>query len=103
MSARLLSRDPATGITRWFHANADGSSTIHTEQDVTALVAENRELRNLTPRSARWGDGLTRVASIPLSLYMGLRKKGIADDPQALYRWANDPDNRAFRTREGRL
>ena len=53
-------------------------------------------------RTFHWGD-MTRVASIPLSLYFDLKKKGIADDPVAMKRWLNDPDQRFFRTRPGRL
>lgn len=102
MSVLLLDRDRLTGITRWFHPRSDGGFTVHTEQDVTARLETNREMRNDTPRSARWRD-FERVASIPLTVYFDLKKRGIADDTKALMKWLNDPDNRAFRTREGRL
>jgi hypothetical protein len=34
---------------------------------------------------------------------MELKQQGIIDDPKALRRWLNDPDNRYFRTRPGRV
>jgi hypothetical protein len=43
------------------------------------------------------------VATLPLSVYYQLKREGIADDPKRLAKWMNDPDNRAFRTRGGRL
>jgi hypothetical protein len=46
---------------------------------------------------------MQRVATLPLVLWMKLKQDGILDDPRALRRWLNDPDNRAFRTRPGRL
>jgi len=44
---------------------------------------------------------MARVASIPLNVYYDLKRRGIADDPKAMKKWLNDPDNRVFRTREG--
>ena len=51
----------------------------------------------------RWGDGLEKVASIPMVLYMELKQKGILNDPVAMKKWLNDPDNRYFRTRPGTI
>jgi hypothetical protein len=46
---------------------------------------------------------MDRVASIPMGVYMELDAKGIARDEKAFARWLDDPDQRAFRTRPGRL
>jgi hypothetical protein len=54
----------------------------------------------MTDKRTKWGD-MSRVASIPLSVYYDLKRRGIADDPVALRKWLNDGDNRVFRTREG--
>lgn len=102
-SARPFDHDPETATTRTFHGHSDGSFTIETQQDVTDLVAENRELYNETPASAPWGDGMERVASIPLNIFFELQRQGITDDPKAFLAWLNHPDNRVFRTRGGRL
>ena len=96
-----FSYDPVLGIKRTFHWDNDTDDfLIQTEQETTDIVEANKAAYNDAPE--RWGD-MTRVASIPLSLYFDLKKKGIADDPVAMKRWLNDPDQRFFRTRPGRL
>jgi hypothetical protein len=44
-----------------------------------------------------------KVASIPMTLFYDLKKQGIIDDPARLKAWLNNPDNRFFRTRPGRV
>lgn len=103
MKAKILSRDPLTGVTQWFEAHPDGGFTLASRQDVTALCHDNRELYNSTGEHAPWPDGFARVASIPLVLYEDLRRTGVLSDWPSLRRWLNDPDNRHFRTRPGKL
>lgn len=98
---RTLSYDPLLGIKRTFHASEDGNEfVIQTQQETTDIVEANKAAYNDAPD--RWGD-FTRVASIPISVYFDLKKKGIADDPVAMKRWLNDSNNRFFRTKGGRL
>lgn len=92
---------PELGIRRYFHwDDSNNTFLIETEQDVEPILATNRQEFNEAPD--RWGEW-TRVASIPLSIYYDLKKKGIADDDAAMKKWLSDPDNRFFRTRPGRL
>ncbi len=99
--SRLFSHDPLTGITRKFHwDDTTDEFLIQTVQDTTDIVEMNKLEFNEAP--TRWGEW-TKVASIPLSIYFDLKKKGIADDEDALKRWLNDSDNLAFRTRPGVL
>ena len=103
MSVRLLDRDPLTGITRWFHGHADGSFTVHTRQDITAMVAENRAMYNDRPRSRPWKP-IEPVARVPLSVVFDPRNRDVFfEGGKRLNRWLNDKDNRVFRLREGRL
>lgn len=104
----LFDRTPELGITEYFIPSEDEKSfTIQTVQDVDAIVEANAEHRKaFTSGRDHWGDqinGDTKVASIPLNVWMDLKRKGIADDPVAFKRWLNDPDNFAFRTRPGSL
>jgi hypothetical protein len=46
---------------------------------------------------------MSRVASIPLTVYYDLKQKGILDDQTAMKKWLNDPDNELFRTRKGKV
>jgi hypothetical protein len=38
-----------------------------------------------------------------VNVYYDLKRRGIIDDPAAFRAWMNDPDNRVFRTRPGRV
>jgi hypothetical protein len=106
MTKRFFDHDPLTGITEYFeYDESDDSFTIQTQQDVSGIIALNQaHMREFSSGKDRWGDGFdhrTKVASIPLNIYMDLKKRGVLRDPAALKRWLNDPDNAAFRTRPG--
>jgi len=99
---RPLSIDPFTGQRQTWHYDAtDDSVTVATEQDVTAIVEANKAAAASAP--SRYGGEMHRVASIPMSVYWELKEKGILRDQKALRKWLNDPDNRVFRTRFGRV
>jgi hypothetical protein len=38
-----------------------------------------------------------------MALFYKLKNQGIIDDPAAMKRWLNNPDNKLFRTRPGRV
>ena len=97
---RLFSKDEDTGITKYWHVKANGEYVVETQQDVSAIVEANKREYNETPSKYR---DVNKVASIPLSVYYELKRKGIADDPKALKKWLNDRDNQVFRTRAGTL
>lgn len=96
-----------------FHPENDDKGTFvyGEEQDAEDIVEANKYLYNQFDQRApfvqRQPDGkkesFHRVASIPLVVFMELQRKGITDDPAALKKWLDDPDNKYFRTRPGRL
>ncbi len=96
---KIISQNPERGTTTYFHSDAEG---IHIEkvQDVTNIVEDSKAQFNNTDERARWGEW-QKVATIPLSILYDLKAKGIADDPKAMKKWLNDPENRYFRTRPG--
>ena len=99
IETRLFEHDPLTKTTRWFHYDHNtGDVTIESQFDVTDVVELNKELARVN--TGRYGDGWHRVASLPLSIWYDLKRRGIIDDPNALRKWLNDPDNRFFRTKE---
>ena len=103
---RVLDHNPETGVTQFHNYDPDTDNLVlETVQDVEAITEVNRNLHRLVDENAKFGgDGLgPRVASIPMVIYMDLKKRGILDDQKALKRWLNDPDNRHFRTRPGRI
>ena len=100
MQKKLFDRDPQLGITKYWHVKDNGEYVVETVQDVTGIAEYNKRSYNNTDK--KWND-LNKVASIPLSVYYDLKRKGIADDPVALKKWMNDSVNQVFRTRQGRL
>ncbi len=91
------------GITRTWHYDEDkDEATIQTQQDVTNVVEENKANFSQIDENAKWGE-LSKVASIPLSLYYQLKSEGKLDDQAYMKRWLNDPENRYFRTRPGEV
>jgi hypothetical protein len=101
---RTFDHDASTGITELWHFDDEtGIVTLESQQDVSGLVDANKsEFKHFDER-ARYQDGMTKVASIPLSVWSDLRRKGIDRDKRAMKAWLNDPDNRFFRTRPGRV
>ena len=101
---RVLDRDPLSGVTRyWSWDPEQQASVIETVHDVTPILEHNKALQARTDERAGWKGNWHRVAAIPLSLYFALKQKGITKDRKALRKWLNDPDNRLFRTRTGRV
>lgn len=99
---KVLSHDPLTGVTKYWVDNGDGTFTIETDQDFKKIIQNNRNLTKETDKHTKWGEW-SRVASIPLTVYYDLKQKGILDDEKALKKWLNDPENKYFRTREGKV
>jgi hypothetical protein len=98
---KVMDFDPNTGIKHVFHYdNLTDEATITAEQDVDHIIEQNKQLMNEAPE--KWGEW-TRVAQIPMVIYLDLQKKGILTDQVALKRWLNDPDNKFFRTKAGTI
>ncbi len=103
MSLRHFSTDTAMAIRRYWQDEPDGGVTLATEQDVEAIVDHAKVLDGQYSPKARWTGDFHQVASIPLTIFMELHRKGIDRDRKAFKRWLNDPDQRVFRTRPGKV
>lgn len=104
MESRVLEDDLAMGIRRIHHYDPTTDQfTIETVQDVTDITDLTKAAYRSKDERANWKGDIHHVASIPMTIYMDLKKKGIVDDEAAFKRWLNDPDNRVFRTRPGRV
>ena len=102
---RLLGMDPLTKVREMFHVeDPTGKDTvIESVQDVTEILADNKAERNTFDEKAGWKGDVHKVASIPIVVWEELKRKGLDNDNDALLKWLDDPDNRAFRTRPGKL
>jgi hypothetical protein len=88
----------------------DGDQLIVTqEQNITDILEANKADYNATDANTSWGDTLNnRVARIPLTVFQDLEKQGITRgftviDMKRFKDWLNNPDNRVFRTRAGKI
>jgi len=102
MSRRLLSYDPAANVKTYFTYDDDRDAfSVETVQETDDVVDANK--RDFNDAQTGWRGDMHKVASIPMTLYMTLKRQGVIDDPVALKRWLNDPENRYFRTKPGRV
>ena len=86
------------------HTREDEGMTIQTE-----LVVDDVNLKaqyNQFDERAPWKGGMHKVAEIPLPLFFEMNRKtggDFARNPKLVRAWVNDPDNKVFRTRPGRI
>ena len=88
--------------------NTDDGKIIETNQDVTDIIEKNKQEYNNNP--TKWGDELfdNKIASIPMTVVDKLNQQEIMRgfhvlDQKKFFAWLNDPDNRFFRTKKGRI
>ena len=86
---------------------ADGVSDFITEdgiisrsQDVTEIIRQNRAEQNAQKCGFQKAPTFRKVDSIPVAVVDIAAAQGldILNDPDAMRKFLNDPDNRAFRT-----
>jgi hypothetical protein len=104
MQSKIFDIDPLTGTKKMWHYDADkDEAIIETIMDATGVVEDNKAEFNQFDERSSWKGDVHKVASIPMALYYDLKAKGITDDPARMKAWLNDPENRFFRTRPGRV
>lgn len=92
------------------HSDGDGGVIFETRQDVTGIIEQNKKEFNQFDERAKWSGEVfgNKVASIPLTVIDDLNKSGIMRgfaivDEKRFRTWMNEPDNRVFRTRPGKV
>jgi len=98
----LVSHDLKMKRTVWARQNPDGSTTYRTDYHVEDTIEANTAMRTSVDKGFK-GDW-HKVASIPLGIYYDkLHQASLQDDKAFISRFLNDSDNRAWRTKEGRI
>ena len=89
------------------HDTSDGK-VIEVVQDVSDIIEKNKIEYNNS--STKWSDDTfgNKIASLPMTVVDKLNQQGIMRghhilDQKAFFKWLNDPDNRFFRTKQGRI
>ena len=104
---RKLGTEVVNGEIRTTYADDEGNLVMKAESDLTHIIEANKASYNSIDERARWGDGQL-VADIPFPVIEDLNKQGILRgfvviDQKRMKAWLNNPDNRFFRTRPGRV
>lgn len=97
---RLL--DKQGTVTEWFHWDPSGDGDtfwIETVEDVDGLVRQAKD--DADNANGMKADGMRLEAHIPRAVYDQAVREGWVHDRAAWKRWANDPDNKAFRVSYG--
>ncbi len=102
---RCIANNPASGVSTW--AMDDGEHLhIQTRQDVSALLDENKAIKNLAQPGWK-GDSLHSVARVPLSMLhdnnSSFGRAVLEGDDAYVTKVLNDGDFANLRTKEGRL
>lgn len=104
---RVLGIDPITRTKELHHYDPDtGDQALELVQDVQPITEETRGRFNMVDERERWRDGFNHVASVPLSVIDKVRREtgvNLLTDREAMRQFLNNSDNRAFRTRPGRI
>ena len=99
---RLFAYDPLFKRTIWI-LHQDGEMHFRVDFDVTQKIEENKQHRLLADKGWK-GDGLHRIASVPLNTYYAELEPAKADgNTKYIDKWLNNSDNRAWRTKEGHI
>tara|TARA_R110002012_G_scaffold2630_4_gene12611 strand:+ start:7807 stop:8172 length:366 start_codon:yes stop_codon:yes gene_type:complete len=114
----LLSYDEATGQTEVYHYDAiENRSIIETAQDIEPILIQNRADYNSFDENARWGNPLKpsqetfhhvgRIPNVILEQMPAEMRQGFMSGKglqgKAWKKWLNDPHNKMFKTRPGRI
>ena len=86
----------------WARQNPDGTTTYRTDYHADDTVEANRDMRNAASKG--WQGDWHKVASIPLNVFHDrLAEASRQGDDAYISRFLNDSDNRAWRSKDGRI
>lgn len=98
----LFEHDHRMKRTTWARQNPDGSTTYRTDYHVDDTLEANKTMQNSA--SNGWKGDWHKVASIPLGVYYAKLHEAVTQDDMAhVSKFLNDIDNRAYRTKLGRV
>jgi len=99
MTVSLL--DHRGGILKTLHTDASDPARMVevTQQDLDPLLEQVKEARETHVQSS----DMKLAGFIPMAVAEQMMRDGSFNDPQALKRWLNDPQNECFRVWKGKL
>jgi hypothetical protein len=107
---KVLQVDSLTKTADIAQSDGEGGLVITTTQDVTEIIEQNKSDYAQMDERSRWSGEVfgNHIARIPLSVFQELNQQGICQgfavlDQKKFKAFLNNPDNRHFRTRPGRV
>lgn len=94
----VLDADSLTGTVSKMSITTDQKLIFEDTVEIDALGEQNQTLRNEISRNEKVPDGMVKVASLPMMVYLDLQKRGILGDRSALRRWLKTEEARPYRT-----
>lgn len=94
----ILSSDSLTGTVQKMHFTTDNKIVLETTAHIDEIAERAKAARNEISRTEKLPDGMVRVASLPMLVYLELKKKGILQDRTALRKWLASEEAQPFRT-----
>jgi hypothetical protein len=93
-----LAYDGLTGTRQQMHFTTDNKIVLETTVEIDEIAERNKAIRNEISRTDKLPDGMVKVASIPMVLYMDLKQRGILGDKAALRKWLATDEAAPYRT-----
>lgn len=97
-TSEAISYDSLTGTLQKMHLTTDNKLVLETEYAVDPIAEMAKAERDAISRTDKVPDGMVKVASLPMMVYLDLRKRGILGDRNELRKWLASEDAAPFRT-----
>lgn len=98
----LINHDFQMKRTSWARQLPDGRTEVRTDYDIEDTIEANKAMFN--EASSTWAGDWHKSASIPSGIYYDKLYEAVAQDDMAyVSRFLNDSDNRAYRTKGGKI
>jgi hypothetical protein len=101
---KLLSADSARREYIW--TDSDGNVTLETQWLVDPIAEDCKASFNTFDERAGWKGDMHHVARIPywvIEYEWRVNRRKMLTDKDFVRHWVNDPENRAFRVRPGKI
>jgi hypothetical protein len=99
MATKRTITDHKTGYKSEF-VTEDDKLHYHTTQDVAPVIDHVKKLRDNTLKP---GKDLRHIAEVPMIIWQKAVREGWSDDSAKWKQWLNNPDNKVFRTWQGKV
>src|SRR5215831_4182058 len=109
MWSRLLSDDPHRQVRVFMEFDEEAPDIPIFRSEAygwRGIIELNKEYTKENVRNIHAGNTqkhMVKIGEIPNLVWRWLEDQGIAQDKRALRRWLNDPDNKYFKTYQGRV